>query len=102
MPAFYDARCKKCDKKFGWTGQLIDRPPCPRCGDKGPPLSELKKTQEEMDAMEKAILERVDDSRAKAGLPPRKQKELSDELKTDEMIRKARIPGWISPPEPSE
>lgn len=31
MPALNDATCPKCCHRFGWTGSLTDRPPCPRC-----------------------------------------------------------------------
>jgi PHP family Zn ribbon phosphoesterase len=32
MPAFFDATCAKCRRKFGWSGELKDQPPCPKCG----------------------------------------------------------------------
>ena len=32
MSAMMDARCEKCGKRFGWSGEVADRPPCPRCG----------------------------------------------------------------------
>lgn len=31
MPGMFDARCQECGKRFGWCGELVDRPPCPRC-----------------------------------------------------------------------
>ena len=30
--AMSDVSCPKCRKRFGWRGDLKDRPPCPRCG----------------------------------------------------------------------
>lgn len=32
MPAFYDATCTKCKRRFGWSGELKNKPPCPKCG----------------------------------------------------------------------
>lgn len=30
--SMFDAQCPKCRKRFGWSGEVRDRPPCPRCG----------------------------------------------------------------------
>lgn len=32
MGAFMDTTCRKCGKRFGWVGNSVDRPPCPKCG----------------------------------------------------------------------
>jgi uncharacterized protein (DUF983 family) len=32
MSAFFDTRCPRCGKRFGWHGGLSDRPACPACG----------------------------------------------------------------------
>ena len=29
---FSNATCGKCGKRFGWTGRLSEKPPCPKCG----------------------------------------------------------------------
>jgi ribosome-binding protein aMBF1 (putative translation factor) len=34
VSGFYDATCRRCKNKIGWTGELINRPSCPRCGDR--------------------------------------------------------------------
>ena len=49
--SFIDATCPKCSKRFGWTGNLVDKPPCPKCGWKDDP-EKLKKIQEEMQKKE--------------------------------------------------
>jgi len=36
---FYDARCPKCGKRFGWHGRLTDKPACPRCGHRDDPAA---------------------------------------------------------------
>lgn len=48
-----DVTCRKCRKRFGWRGELRDRPPCPKCGDVLP-IAELIKAEKEM---EKAVKE---------------------------------------------
>lgn len=30
--AFMDATCEKCGRRIGWFGNMVDRPPCERCG----------------------------------------------------------------------
>lgn len=32
MAAFFDASCTKCKRRFGWSGELKDKPPCHYCG----------------------------------------------------------------------
>lgn len=39
--ALMNARCECCGKRFGWSGRITDRPPCPRCGHR-PPQGELE------------------------------------------------------------
>lgn len=41
MAGFFDATCPKCGKRFGWSGELVERPPCPGCGH-AIPAEELK------------------------------------------------------------
>src|SRR5689334_11247246 len=31
-----DAQCERCRKRFSWTGTILDRPSCPRCGHRVP------------------------------------------------------------------
>lgn len=44
MPAFIDVRCAKCGRKYGWFGEIMDQPNCPKCGH--PPDKEKLKTDE--------------------------------------------------------
>jgi len=46
----FDATCPKCRRRFGWGGELIDKPPCPNCGHQSDPES-LRAAQDEMDRM---------------------------------------------------
>ena len=32
VKGFMDGRCAKCDARIGWFGNLIDMPPCHKCG----------------------------------------------------------------------
>lgn len=32
MASFIDATCTKCGRKYGWCGEMKDRPKCPKCG----------------------------------------------------------------------
>lgn len=68
MPAFYDGRCLKCDKKIGWAGELKDRPACPRCGE--PPPAVSKEDEDELESLKKTleIRERIRQARNKHGL----------------------------------
>lgn len=50
--AFNDARCPKCSKRFGWTGKMTDRPPCPGCG----LVVDMTEDQKEMDKFEQMLL----------------------------------------------
>lgn len=51
-----DASCPKCGKRFGWSGSMIDRPPCPRCGHQLP-KEELEAADAAMDAFEERLCE---------------------------------------------
>ena len=57
MPALNDAHCPKCNHRFGWVGENIDRPPCPYCGHQ---ISKecLEEEQKEIDAFQAFLLER--------------------------------------------
>lgn len=56
MATFYDASCDKCGRRFGWQGELTDRPNCPRCGHR-PPDKELADAQAKMDDFERMLIE---------------------------------------------
>jgi hypothetical protein len=60
MSAFIDVRCPECDRKFGWFGEFIDRPPCPKCGHRLP-KSELEEIQAKMDEQERLMELRLAD-----------------------------------------
>ncbi len=49
MPAMIDAQCPKCRRRFGWHGDLTDRPACPRCGHQLP-AAELAADQRRFEA----------------------------------------------------
>lgn len=57
MIALLDATCPKCKKRFGWSGSLMNRPPCPKCGHTIP-KEELEADQKELDKLEQELLER--------------------------------------------
>ena len=48
MPGMMDATCRKCGHRFGWAGDLMDRPPCPECGDEIP-AAELERVQRQLE-----------------------------------------------------
>jgi len=50
MPSMIDASCPKCGRRFGWCGELRDKPPCPRCGHRDDP-AELAAAQAKMDRL---------------------------------------------------
>ena len=54
MPSMIDARCEQCGKRFGSSGRMADRPPCPRCGHR-PSQAELEAADAEMEAMEQRL-----------------------------------------------
>lgn len=60
MSAFNDARCDNCGRRFGWQGELADRPKCPGCGQR-PSQATLEAVQAKMDAAEARILEGLKD-----------------------------------------
>src|ERR1700737_4030596 len=55
MAAMIDVSCPKCNKRFGWGGDMVDRPPCPKCGYR-PPQSELEAADKEMEAFALRLL----------------------------------------------
>jgi len=57
MGAMNDASCPKCKKRFGWSGDLKDCPPCPRCGHQIPP-EEWTSVKAEMDKFRDSLIER--------------------------------------------
>lgn len=56
--AFYDVRCEKCRRKFGWHGKWSDRPACPHCGHTIP-REELLKQEKKTEAMLKQVVEEI-------------------------------------------
>ena len=53
---FFDASCQKCQRKFGWQGTVLDRPPCPRCGFQIP-AEKLQHDAEEIAAFRELLKE---------------------------------------------
>jgi DNA-binding XRE family transcriptional regulator len=49
-----DATCPKCGRRIGWSGKMVDRPKCRRCGHR-PPESELAAADLEMEEFEKRL-----------------------------------------------
>lgn len=64
MPAFVDGTCPKCQMRFGWSGDMIDRPPCPKCGHQLP-REELLAVDKELQAAEDEIIAFHERRRAK-------------------------------------
>jgi uncharacterized protein (DUF983 family) len=54
-----DATCPKCGKRFGWVGELTDKPPCPRCGHEDDP-EELDRVQKLLDETEARMMKEFD------------------------------------------
>jgi DNA-binding XRE family transcriptional regulator len=44
MTAMSDVRCGKCGRRYGYQGEPLDCPPCPKCG-ATPPHDNLKHDQ---------------------------------------------------------
>ena len=63
MNAMIDVSCPKCGRRFGWCGEMINRPPCPRCGHQLP-REELEKADAEMKAMQEMLLTHPRDASA--------------------------------------
>lgn len=60
--AFNDATCSKCGCHIGWFGALVDRPPCPDCGD----VFSLETLRADEITIEKARLEILHEMRKRA------------------------------------
>ena len=52
-----DARCRKCGRRFGWSGRVLDAPPCPRCGERIP-AADLEHDQVELEEFSRWLMER--------------------------------------------
>ena len=57
MPSMIDAQCPKCRKRFGWSGRMVDKPACPRCGH-ADPREELEAADQEMDELRRLLASR--------------------------------------------
>lgn len=82
--AFFDASCRKCKRRIGWTGKVTDQPPCPTCGTE-PDRAQLKADQDEIESFQKLLAEMKkknpafvtwQPARVKAGLTLRQAAEL--------------------------
>lgn len=63
MPAFIDARCRKCNTRIGWFGKMTDMPACHRCGAE-PDRAALESDQAKMDEFQRLLATRTKDSSA--------------------------------------
>lgn len=52
MIGFYDATCDKCRARFGWRGEVRDRPVCPKCGYRG----DERKLSEDAEAVDRMFM----------------------------------------------
>ncbi len=79
MPSMIDVSCPKCSRRFGWCGEMIDRPPCPRCGHQLP-VDALGEDQVEVDAFRRLLASRersdLQNQRIAAGLTLRQAAKL--------------------------
>src|SRR4051794_15854977 len=50
MPAMIDVSCRKCGKRYGFTGRLTDCPACPKCGAE-PDRARLESDQKHLDEL---------------------------------------------------
>lgn len=64
MPAFMDATCSKCGKRFGWVGKVTDRPACPNCGDR-PSDESLQADEEELNDFKELLIKKAEEKRKK-------------------------------------
>lgn len=55
MPSMIDVRCAACGKRYGFCGEMIDQPPCPKCG-REPDRAEIAKVQAQMDEAQRLML----------------------------------------------
>lgn len=55
---FNDGRCGACGSRMGWTGAVLDKPKCPKCGHKPTTeeLEELEEVEKKLQAMEDEML----------------------------------------------
>ncbi len=57
MASFIDVSCPKCGRKYGWFGEMKDRPKCPKCGHQVPyDPEEEKKFQSALDELRDKML----------------------------------------------
>lgn len=49
-----DVSCPGCRKRYGFSGEIIDCPPCPRCG-KAPDRDALESDQKKMDGFRELL-----------------------------------------------
>jgi len=55
MIAYFIATCPSCGKRFGWTGEFTQKPPCPRCECREDPEA-MKRANEEIDRTRRKVL----------------------------------------------
>lgn len=63
MPAFIDARCRKCNASIGWFGRMTDMPACHKCGTE-PDRKALEADEAKMQEFERLLALRTKDSSA--------------------------------------
>lgn len=86
MNAFFDAVCPRCRLRFGWQGEIGDRPDCRRCGYR-PAQATLDAAQVEMDRFRELLRTRdvvkIREQRVAAGLTLRTAAKLLGVFPTD-------------------
>ena len=60
MKAMFDVQCRKCRRKYGWGGEVLDQPPCPYCGTKPDP-EKLAHDASEIKAFRELLAKRAKD-----------------------------------------
>lgn len=68
MSSFNDATCPKCGKRFGWQGNMVDKPQCPKCGHTDDP-AELAEADAEMERIKKELFGDDNDDAYAAAAP---------------------------------
>lgn len=53
--ALIDVRCRKCNKRYGFSGKMTDQPPCPRCGHVPDPAKLAEAERKIQEAMRGAL-----------------------------------------------